>query len=98
VPSAEAVASIAILGVVCTAIAFLVFADLIAEIGPVRATVITYVNPAVAAVLGVAVLQESFTLAMALGFVLVILGSALATRPGRADATEVEPAGITPGV
>jgi drug/metabolite transporter (DMT)-like permease len=94
VPSAEAVASIAILGVVCTAIAFLVFADLIAEIGPVRATVITYVNPAVAAVLGVAVLQESFTLAMALGFVLVILGSALATRPGRAD----EPAGITPGV
>jgi drug/metabolite transporter (DMT)-like permease len=97
VPSAEVVASIAILGVLCTAIAFLVFADLIAEIGPVRATVITYVSPAVAAVLGVAVLQESFTLAMAIGFVLVILGSALATRPVRPAATEIAPAGLDPG-
>jgi drug/metabolite transporter (DMT)-like permease len=97
VPSAEVVASIAILGVLCTAIAFLVFADLIAEIGPVRATVITYVNPAVAAVLGVAVLQESFTLAMAIGFVLVILGSALATRPVRPAATEIAPARLDPG-
>jgi len=56
------------------------FFALIAEIGPVRATVITYVNPAVAAILGVAVLHESFTLGMGLGFVLVLAGSTLATR------------------
>ena len=48
--------------------------------GPVRATVITYINPAVAALLGVVVLDETFTLAMGVGFALVIIGSALATR------------------
>jgi drug/metabolite transporter (DMT)-like permease len=46
----------------------------------VRATVITYINPAVAAVLGVAVLHEAFNLGMGLGFVLVLAGSVLATR------------------
>lgn len=83
VPSTTVLASVAVLAVVCTAAAFLVFAALINEIGPVRATVITYVNPGVAAVLGVLVLREDFTVAMAIGFALVILGSALATRrPG----------------
>jgi drug/metabolite transporter (DMT)-like permease len=82
-PSADALASILALAVVCTAIAFLVFFALIAEIGPVRATVITYVNPAVAAVLGVVVLGEHFTAGMGIGFVLVLAGSVLATRPGR---------------
>ena len=82
-PSNNVVASVVILAVVCTAVAFLVFAALIDEVGPVRATVITYVNPAVAAVLGVLVLHEQFTPPMAIGFVLVILGSALATRPSR---------------
>ncbi len=83
VPSTEVLASIAILAVVCTAAAFMLFAALIDAIGPVRSTVITYVNPAVAAVLGVLVLGETFTPAMAIGFALVILGSALATRPAR---------------
>ena len=82
-PSTNVVASVVILAVVCTAVAFLVFAALIDEVGPVRATVITYVNPAVAAVLGVLVLNEQFSAAMAIGFALVILGSALATRPSR---------------
>lgn len=81
VPSPDAIVSVVILGVVCTAVAFLLFAALIAEIGPVRATVITYVNPAVAAVLGVLVLHETLTAAMGAGFLLVILGSTLATRP-----------------
>ncbi len=79
-PSPGAVAGIVILGVVCTAAAFPLFAALIREIGPVRATVITYVNPAVAAFLGVLVLRETFTPAMATGFALVIAGSTLATR------------------
>jgi len=68
--------------VVCTAIAFLLFFELIGEVGPVRATVITYTNPAVAAILGVAVLHESFTAGMGIGFVLVLAGSVLATRRG----------------
>lgn len=79
-PSDNALGSIAILAVVCTAAAFLAFAALIVEVGPVRATVITYVNPAVAAVLGVLVLREALTPTMVIGFVLVILGSTLATR------------------
>lgn len=82
-PSTEVIASVAVLAIVCTALAFLLFFALIAEIGPVRATVITYINPAVAAVLGIAVLHESFTLGMAVGFVLVIAGSVLATRKRR---------------
>jgi drug/metabolite transporter (DMT)-like permease len=78
--SLDVVLSAAGLAVVCTALAFLLFFDLIAEIGPVRATVITYVNPAVAAVLGVGLLSESFTAGMAVGFALVLSGSVLATR------------------
>ncbi len=79
-PGRDVLASIAILAVVCTATAFLVFAALIREIGPVRATVITYVNPVVAAVLGVLVLDETLTLPMLAGFALAIAGSTLATR------------------
>ena len=79
-PSRDVIGSIIILAAVCTAAGFLVFAALIEEIGPVRATVITYISPAVAAVLGVFVLQESLTPPMLVGFVLVIVGSVLATR------------------
>jgi drug/metabolite transporter (DMT)-like permease len=76
----KVVASMAGLAVVCTAAAFVIFFALIAEVGPTRATVITYVNPAVAILLGVTVLDEHFTLGMAIGFPLVIAGSVLATR------------------
>ncbi|HST24599.1 MAG TPA: DMT family transporter [Gaiellaceae bacterium] len=82
VPGAEVLTAVAVLAAICTALAFLVFFALIAEIGPVRATVITYVNPAVAAVAGVAFLGESFTTGMGVGFVLVLLGSVLAARRG----------------
>ena len=47
--------------------------------GPARATVITYINPAVAITLGVLLLNEPFTIGMAIGFPLVIIGSVLAT-------------------
>ena len=80
VPKVSVLGSVLVLAVVCTALAFLLFFELIAEVGPVRATVITYVNPAVAAVLGVAVLRENLTLGMYLGLVLVLAGSTLATR------------------
>jgi drug/metabolite transporter (DMT)-like permease len=88
-PSPAVLAAVGILGVVCTAVAFVLFAALIAEIGPVRATVITYVNPAVAAILGVLVLGETLTPPMVGGFGLVVLGSLLATtrRPPRSPRT-----------
>jgi drug/metabolite transporter (DMT)-like permease len=82
-PSGKVIAAIVALAVVCTAIAFLVFFALIAEVGPARATVITYVNPAVALTLGVVVLDESFTIATAVGFGLILLGSVLATSRDR---------------
>lgn len=83
VPPTDTVVSVAVLAVVCTALAFVLFFALIAAIGPVRATVITYINPAVAALLGVTILRESFTFGMGVGFVLVIAGSVLATRRPR---------------
>ena len=83
---ASAAWSVVGLGVLCTAAAFLVFFALIGEAGPARATVITYVNPAVAIVLGAVVLSEPLTLGMVIGFPLVIVGSVLGTSRVRADA------------
>jgi drug/metabolite transporter (DMT)-like permease len=90
-PSAKVIASVLTLSVLCTAIAFLVFFALIDEVGPVRATVITYVNPAVAVALGVILLGEPFTVGIAVGFALVLLGSVLATRRSQ-PVTEPAPA------
>lgn len=84
--------SIVILGIPCTAIAFLIFFALVNEVGPARMTVITFLNPAVAVLLGVVVLSEPITLGLVLGFPLVLLGSYLATRPDRNAAAEVEDA------
>lgn len=78
--SAEVTASVIGLALGPTLIGFLVFFALIGEIGPVRTTVVTYVNPAVALMLGVVLLGEPFTLGLGLGFPLVIVGSVLATR------------------
>jgi drug/metabolite transporter (DMT)-like permease len=90
--SPQAAWSIAGLGVICTAAAFLIFFALIAEVGPARATVITYVNPAVAIVLGALVLSEPVTLGMMIGFPLVILGSFLGTMKARKVAPAAIPA------
>ena len=83
--SAPAAWSVLGLGVLCTAGAFLVFFALIAEVGPARATVITYVNPAVAIALGALVLHEPLTIGMAIGFPLVIAGSILGTMRVRSS-------------
>jgi drug/metabolite transporter (DMT)-like permease len=68
------------LGVLCTAIAFIAFFALIEEVGPIRSSVITYVNPAVAVLLGVLFLSEPITTGILFGFPFIILGSYLATR------------------
>jgi drug/metabolite transporter (DMT)-like permease len=79
-PGPSALAALATLGVICTALAFVLFLQLIAEVGPARATVITYVHPAVAVALGAAVLGEALTVEIGLAFVLILVGSVLATR------------------
>jgi drug/metabolite transporter (DMT)-like permease len=79
-PSTQVLLAILILGVVCTAVAFLVFFALIGEVGPIRSTIITYFNPAVALVLGVLLLHEPFTVGLAVGFALIAIGSFVATR------------------
>jgi drug/metabolite transporter (DMT)-like permease len=91
-PSTNALIAVVVLATVCTATAFILFGALIDAVGPVRATVITYINPAVAAVLGVLVLNETFTVPMGIGFALVIGGSMLATRPARTEALGPTPA------
>jgi drug/metabolite transporter (DMT)-like permease len=85
--TSAAIASVVGLGVICTATAFLLFFALIAEAGPARATVITYVNPVVAIILGVLFLHEPLTLGMAIGFPLVIVGSILGTARPRLTPT-----------
>jgi drug/metabolite transporter (DMT)-like permease len=79
-PSTQVLLAIVVLGVVCTALAFLLFFALIGEVGPIRATIITYFNPAVAIVLGVLLLSEPFTVGIAVGFALIAIGSFVATR------------------
>jgi len=82
-PSMLVLTSMAILGVVCTALAMLLMFYLVGHAGASRATVITYINPAVAALLGVALLHERLGLGGILAFVLILLGSWLATRGAR---------------
>jgi drug/metabolite transporter (DMT)-like permease len=106
VPSAKVLLSLAGLAVLCTAAAFIIFFRLIAEAGPARATVITYINPAVAVTLGALVLNERVTPLMIGAFATILVGSVLATRPPRPqpgpDATPAgsaepaEPAQLTP--
>jgi drug/metabolite transporter (DMT)-like permease len=82
--SGEVVAAVAVLTMLCTACAFLLFFALIVEVGPARATVITFVNPAVAVALGAIVLNEPLTLGIAIGFPMILAGSILATGRSRA--------------
>jgi len=88
-PPVEAVVSVLFLAVVCTAVAFLLFFALIDEVGPTKSTVITYLNPAVAIALGVIFLDEPLTAGIVVGFVLVLAGSAVATRPSKLKAPAV---------
>jgi drug/metabolite transporter (DMT)-like permease len=92
-PSAPVLAALIGLGVICTGIAFVVFFALIREVGPARALVFTYVNPAVAVAAGVLVLGEPLTVPILAAFVLILGGSILATRrPKPGDPLTVEPA------
>ena len=89
--SARVVWSVIGLALICTATAFLIFFALIAEVGPARATVITYVNPAIALLLGVLLLNEKFTVGIAVGFPLILLGCFFATSRNRTRQPQPEP-------
>jgi drug/metabolite transporter (DMT)-like permease len=78
-PSLSTIASLLVLGLLCTALAYLVYFALVAEVGASRGTVFTYVNPAVAVALGVIVLGEPLNAAIVMGFFLIIVGSWLST-------------------
>lgn len=85
----DVVAAVVALGVLCTGTAFVVFYELIGEVGPARATVITYVNPAVALILGVVVLDETISAATMVGFALILAGCIPATAVSRARAVPI---------
>jgi drug/metabolite transporter (DMT)-like permease len=84
-PSTRVLIATVLLAAVCTALAFIVFFALIREVGPTRAVVFTYVNPAVALIAGVLILSEPLTLFNIAGMVLILIGSVLATRPASPD-------------
>ena len=93
VPSPGVIWSVVGLGVVCSALAFLVMFALVAEIGPMRMTTITYVNPAVAIVAGALILGERVTVWTVVGFALVLAGSYLVTQKRREPVAPPDPEG-----
>jgi drug/metabolite transporter (DMT)-like permease len=80
VPSTEALGSVIILGIFPTALAFILFFQLIKDIGTARGSLVTYLNTAFAVMLGVIILNEPFTLGIAIGLPLVLIGSYFAGR------------------
>lgn len=96
-PSGSVIVAVVLLAVVCTASAFLLLFGLVAELGPVRATTITYVNPAVAVLAGALVLGEPITAVKVVGLGLVLLGCFLVTRRSSRVAAVPRPAIPRPG-
>jgi drug/metabolite transporter (DMT)-like permease len=78
-PSGQTLLSVLVLGVACSALGFLLFFALIAEVGPGRATVITFVNPVVAVALGIVILGEGLGPSAVAGLLLILAGSWLST-------------------
>jgi len=79
-PSIEAIGSVVVLGLFPTALAFILFFQLIKDIGTARGSLVTYLNTAIAVLLGVIILGEKFTLGIAIGLPLVLIGSYFASR------------------
>lgn len=83
VPTVRATVSLVLLGVICTALAFVAFFALIREVGPVRAPLFTYVNPIVAVILGAVLLAEPLTPGLLIGLPIVLVGCWFAATGGR---------------
>jgi drug/metabolite transporter (DMT)-like permease len=82
-PGPKAIGSLLVLGLVCTALAFVLFFKLIGEVGAARSTLVAYINPLVAVTLGAVVLAEPVTLTVVLAALLIVGGSAAASVRGR---------------
>jgi drug/metabolite transporter (DMT)-like permease len=94
-PSWQVIVAILVLAFICSAVAFVMLFALIGEVGPVRATTVTYLNPAVAIVVGALLLHEQVTGWTIAGFVLVIAGSLLVQwRKGPKPGAPTEPVAI----
>lgn len=96
-PTSRSVVALVLLTVICTAVAFIVFFALIAEVGPVKGPLFTYVNPVVALALGVVILDEQLTVGLLVGFPVILVGCWLAAngfrlpgRPAPEDLTAVD--------
>lgn len=97
-PSPVALSSIALLGLLCTATAMLLMFYLVSHAGASRASIITYINPAVATLLGVGILHERLNVGGTIGFALILVGSWLATRaPAPRPALQTETSGSAMG-
>ena len=68
-----------VLGVGCTALAFLLFFRLIANVGASRAVTVTFLIPLFGVLWGSLFLGERLAAGMLVGGVIVVLGTALAT-------------------
>ena len=90
-PSALSLTAVAVLGVACTALALFLYFYLINEAGAARASVVAYINPAVAAVIGVLVLHEPFGIAAAVGLAMILFGSWLATGKSKDKEVGLKP-------
>ena len=95
-PSARIVVAVLILALVCSALAFLLMPALITEVGPVRMTAVTYLNPAVAIAVGALLLRERITIVTVAGFALVLAGSYLVNRRRRGPIAEQPPVAANP--
>ena len=74
-PAIESWIALLVLGVICSAVAFIIFFALIKEVGAARATLLTYLNTLVALILGVVFLNEPITTGLLIGFPLILVGS-----------------------
>ncbi len=90
-PSALSLTAVAALGILCTALALFLYFYLINVAGAARASVVAYINPAVAAVIGVLVLHEPFGVGAAIGLALILFGSWLATGKSKSKEVGLKP-------
>lgn len=82
-PTLRSAGSLVLLGVICTALAFIAFFALIREVGPVRAPLFTYINPIVAIALGTVLVAEPVTRGLLIGFPIILVGCWFAATGGR---------------
>jgi drug/metabolite transporter (DMT)-like permease len=89
-PGPGTIAALLTLGVVCTALAFVLFFALITEVGAARSTLVAYINPVVAVALGAAVLSEPITPLVVVAMLLIVGGSAAGSHRSPEPATSAD--------